>query len=399
MMSSRRIAASTFFILLLAIVVGCDRVPLTAPTESTITLSASNLVLPVNGSTEIIASVTEKPGTPVQNGTVVTFTTTVGTIEPREARTQGGKVTARLFAGGQSGAAKVGAFSGSARATEIEVKIGGAAAETLNLIVSPATLPSAGGSAEVVATVSDASGNRLGGVPVTFTTSSGTVSPSTVVTDTNGEARATLSTTRQAEVTAAAGSKTQRVTVGLNAAPTVSISTSANPTEDQPTTFTINVGSAAGGSSVRNVTIDYGDGRVEQLGAQTGSVTVTHIYSSPGTYTVRVNVTDSSGETTPATTVINVAPATPVGVNLTAQPPNPRVRENVAFTATVSPATAQIREYRWDFGDGTTRTTTGNQTNHFYDRVGQRTITVTAVNVDGRTHRGETEIIVQPAAP
>jgi hypothetical protein len=381
---------------MVAIVGGCDRVPLTAPTESTITLAASNLVLPVNGSTEIIASVTEKPGTPVHNGTVVTFTTTVGTIEPREARTQGGKVTVRLFAGGQSGTAKVGAFSGSAKATEIEIRVGGAAAETLNLIISPATLPSVGGTAEVVATVNDASGNRLAGVPVTFTTSAGTVSPSTVVTDGNGEARATLLTTRQAEVTATAGTKSQRVTVTLNAAPTVSIQTSANPTEDTPTTFTINVGASAAGSSVRNVTIDYGDGQIDQLGAQTGTITATHIYGSPGTYTVRVNVTDSSGETTPATTVINVAPATPVSVNVTAQPPTPRVRENVIFTANVSPATAQIREYRWDFGDGFNRTTTGNQTNHFYDRVGQRTVTVLAVNVDGRTHRGETEIIVQP---
>jgi PKD repeat protein len=186
------------------------------------------------------------------------------------------------------------------------------------------------------------------------------------------------------------------VTVTLNAAPTVSIQTSANPTEDTPTTFTINVGASAAGSSVRNVTIDYGDGQIDQLGAQTGTITATHIYGSPGTYTVRVNVTDSSGETTPATTVINVAPATPVSVNVTAQPPTPRVRENVIFTANVSPATAQIREYRWDFGDGFNRTTTGNQTNHFYDRVGQRTVTVLAVNVDGRTHRGETEIIVQP---
>lgn len=398
MMSPRRVAVFTFIGVLAALVIACDRVPLTAPTESTITLAAGNLVVPVNGSTDIIASVTEKPGTPVQNGTVVTFTTTVGSIEPREARTQGGKVTVRLVAGGQSGTARVGAFSGSAKAEEIEIRIGGAAAETLNLIVSPATLASSGGSADVIATVSDASGNRLSGVPVTFTTSAGTVSPSTVITDANGEARAQLSTTRQAEVTATAGTKTQRVTVPLNVAPTVSITTSANPTEDQATTFTISVNAGTGSASVRNVTVDYGDGQVDQFGAQTGSFTAQHVYRTPGTYTVRVTVTDSSGETTPATAVITVVAAQPVAVNLTASSTTPRVREVVTFTADVTPATTQVREYRWDFGDGTTETTSGNRNTHVYDRVGQRTVTVDVVTVDGAVRRGRTDVVVQPAS-
>lgn len=401
--ASGRVAAArpaAFAALLIALaptVSGCDRVPLTAPTESTITLSAASLVLPVNGSTEIIGIVNEKPGTPAHNGTVVTFTTTVGTIEPREARTNGGKVTVRLFAGSQSGTASVGAFSGSAKAEPIEVKIGGAAAETVTLNVSPATLPSAGGTAEALATVNDASGNRLPGVPVTFTTSSGTVTPSNVVTDGNGEARATLSTTRQTEVTATVGTKTATRTVTLNAAPTVTVAASANPIEDQPVTFTITIAAGAGGASVRSATIDFGDGQSESLG--TTSTSVSHVYRNPGPYTVRVNVTDSTGETTTATTVINVAQAAPVNVNITASSTTPRVREVVTFTADVAPVTTQVREYRWDFGDGSTDPTSGNRTTHVYDRVGQKTVFVDVVTVDGRTFRGRIEIVVQPAAP
>ena len=37
----------------------------------------------------------------MQNGTLVSFTTTIGRIEPREARTQNGEVRVRFVAGGQ----------------------------------------------------------------------------------------------------------------------------------------------------------------------------------------------------------------------------------------------------------------------------------------------------------
>lgn len=116
-----------------------------APTESTITLAASRLVLPVNDFTEITATIIEQSGTPVDTGTVMTFTTTLGTIEPREARTERGKVTVLLHAGSQSGTAKVSALSGDARAAEIEIAIGGAAAETIILNVSPGTFLSSVG--------------------------------------------------------------------------------------------------------------------------------------------------------------------------------------------------------------------------------------------------------------
>ena len=72
------------------------RVPATkclssAPTEPTITLAASRLVLPVNDCTEIIATIIEQSGIPVHNRPAVIFTTTLGTIEPREARTNSDK--------------------------------------------------------------------------------------------------------------------------------------------------------------------------------------------------------------------------------------------------------------------------------------------------------------------
>ena len=72
--------------------------------------------------------VIESAGTPVQNGTVVTFTSSLGTVEPREARTSNGQVTVRYLSGSQSGTAKVGAFSGGSKSEDLQILVGSAAA-------------------------------------------------------------------------------------------------------------------------------------------------------------------------------------------------------------------------------------------------------------------------------
>ena len=89
--------------------------PLTAPTKSIIALYAS--ASPANdGSFNLLATVTEEAGTPVQNGTLVTFTTTLGRLDPTSAETTNGQATAKLVADGLSGTATVSAFSGGATA-------------------------------------------------------------------------------------------------------------------------------------------------------------------------------------------------------------------------------------------------------------------------------------------
>jgi PKD repeat protein len=82
-------------------------------------------------------------------------------------------------------------------------------------------------------------------------------------------------------------------------------------------------------------------------------------------------------------------------VNITVSPSNNAdVGDVLSFSASVTPATAEIRQYRWDFGDGTVVTTSGNQTTHIYRSPGRRTITVTVTATDGRTGVGRTEVQV-----
>ena len=110
----------------------------------------------------------------MQNGTLVTFTTTLGSVEPREVRTNDGKATARFVASSTSGKATIRAFSGSAQSEALELSVGAAAATRVVLNVTPGSLPVGGGTVTITATVNDENGNRLPGVPVTFTSSSGT---------------------------------------------------------------------------------------------------------------------------------------------------------------------------------------------------------------------------------
>src|SRR6266852_261770 len=99
------------------LVPACNKVPLLAPTGSSITLTSSATVLPVNGTTQLIAQVLESAGTPPQDSTLVTFTTTLGTVQPSQAETSGGRVIVTFNAGTASGTATITATSGGAGST------------------------------------------------------------------------------------------------------------------------------------------------------------------------------------------------------------------------------------------------------------------------------------------
>jgi len=101
----------------------CETVELTAPTGSTITLYATPATVAAGGSSEILASVARTGGTPVQNGTSVVFTTTLGSLQPTQAETRDGRATVRFLAGSATGVARIAAFSGGTTATAIEVTV------------------------------------------------------------------------------------------------------------------------------------------------------------------------------------------------------------------------------------------------------------------------------------
>ena len=391
---TQRLALALPILVVSALAVSCDKVALTAPTQSTITLFTSTTTVPLNGSAEIVASVIEQAGTAVQNGTLVTFTSTVGTVEPREARTENGRVTVRFVAGTISGTAKVGAFSGAAKATEIELKVGGAAAARVVLNVSPGTVPSSGGNVTLVATVSDTDGNRLPGVPVTFTSTSGTLLNGTVLSDDNGEARNTLTTNRQAQVSVTAGSQQAQVTISVNTPISVSITApSTSPTVGLATSFSVSVSASANSASLRDVSVSFGDGDRVSLGTPTGSVSVSHVYRAAGTYTATATATDSAGEVTSASTQVTVVAATRPLITLTVPASTPT---NVIFTATVgisqNPSNIAVESVEFNFGDGNVKRVNGLQTTHAYGATGNYNVRATVTFADGQRSTAEAGI-------
>jgi len=387
---------------------GCDKLPLLAPSGSVITLFATSNVLGANGSVEIVATVIEQgatsggtgagtttagAGTPVHNGTLVTFTTTIGSIDPREARTHNGQVNVRLTGDGRSGVAKVTAFSGGASGT-IELTVGTAAAKTVVLTATPQNLGPSGGSSKISALVQDESGNGLGAVPVTFTTTAGVVQPSTATTDDTGVATTTLTTPTAADVTATVGSITGTAKVTLAARTGISITPPATLQAGQPGSFTVGVSSSA---NVTNVTVGWGDGGSTSLGAISGSTTVSHTYINDGAYTVTATATDSAGNRESVSTVTTVLAPPPVQVTLQASSLQPVKGQIVTFTATTGtlPAGAVISHYNWDFGDTVTAPNlTSNTTTHIYTTTGPKDIKVTVVLSNGSTGQGLTSITV-----
>jgi adhesin/invasin len=403
-LKSGRSRASIPAVLTLAAVVAlasaCDKVPLLAPAGTVITIFPANTTVPLNGEIEIIATViengtvstttpgtgtggtggttttTKAAGTPVQNGTLVSFTTTIGRIEPREARTNNGEVHVRFIADGGSGTAKITAYSGGAVGTIDNLLVGSAAADHLIVSVNPQTVPSTGGTATVQARVENTAGTGISGIPVTFSTTNGTLTPTTATTDSNGVATTSITTSREATVTATAGTKSGTGTVRIGERSNLTITPPDAATVGTQAAFTIAASTTA---PITDAVINWGDGSTEQIGLVNGSITRRHTYSASGNYPVTVSGRTPTGETETASATVSVGG---LQATMTASP-NP-AGLNVPVNFAVGNVTgAQVREYRWDFGDGSTQTTPGPETQHSYNRTATYTARVQVIGVSG----------------
>ena len=381
-----------------ALVSACDKVPLLAPAGTVITIFPANTTVPLNGEVEIVATVIENgtvstttpgtgtgtattttnkgAGTPVQNGTLVSFTTTIGHIEPREARTNNGEVRVRFIADGGSGSAKITAYSGGAVASIENLLVGSAAADHLIVSINPQTIPSTGGTATVQARVESAAGSGIAGIPVTFSTTNGSLSPTTATTDSNGIASTSINTSREATITATAGTKTATATVRVGERSNLTIAPPDTATVGTSAAFTI---TASTTSPITDAVVNWGDGTSDQVGVVNGSRTVRHTYSASDVYDVSVSGRTPTGDTETAFATVSVGG---LQATMTATPNPAPVNGLVSFT--VGGVTgAQVREYRWDFGDGATQTTPGPETQHGFSRASTYTTRVQVIGVNG----------------
>jgi hypothetical protein len=410
-------------ILAMLVAASCDRVPLLAPTNSTVTIDAGTRVLEAGGSTSISAMVIESSGTPVHNGTTVRFTTTLGRLDPVEAQTHNGVATTTFFAGNDSGVAEVRATSGGAGGTTttppanggnggngnggtttttttstnsnvVLISVGSAAVDTVTVRANPSSVStSAGATVNVIATVVGVAGRLLQNIPVSFSATRGTLSATTAMTDAQGEARVTLNTNGDTDITVAAGTKTATAKITGVPGPSVSLTcavgtaaTCATATVGQPVTFTAQ--RAAGSGNITSATLDFGDGSSVNLGTLSSTATIPHTYAEPGTYTARLTGTDGNGENSTAVQVVIVSAAPTATVTATVTTP-PRT---VTATATTS---VSATSYQFNWGDGTPNTTsTTPSAQHTYTGPGNWGITLTATLASGATATATTFVTV-----
>jgi hypothetical protein len=392
---SAAIALLSIVVLPFALLAACDKVPLLAPTGSVITLLPTTTSVSLNSEVTIIATVIENGqavaggsgttvaarqgiGTPVQNGTVVSFTTTIGRIEPSEARTHNGEVNVRLITGGASGTATITAYSGGASASK-ELKVGTAAVKTVIVSTTPQTLGASGGTAQVSAFVTDEGGSSLAGVPVTFITDKGSINPSTATTDSSGVATAVLTTNATAKVTATVGGITSTAaTVNVNVRGLSGFTASPNATTaGVPVTFTV---TPTSGANLANVRVDFGDGFNTNLGAISAATTTSHAYGGSGVYTATATSFDSAGDSGFLTTQVSIG-SLPVTMSISPNPPT----VNSPATLTVSGVgSAQVDRYVWAFDDGTGPFTTSSpQLPHTFTSRGIKNVKVEVFGVTG----------------
>jgi adhesin/invasin len=420
--SFRTHALTTLAGVLLALAAGaCNKVPLLAPSSSTISVSAGTSTLPLGGSTEITAFVAEGSGTPVQNGTTVTFRTTMGSLSETTVQTRNGFATTTFMAGNASGIAEIRATSGgigtsgattttsgsttttTTASNVVQVTIGSAAAKTVLVSATPTVVPSSGGTVTVSAAALDANGNRLVGVPVSFTTTAGTLSTSTATSDANGDARVTLTTNRAATVTATVAGQSGKVDITVAPLQSVTLAVAPNPgSVGQAVTLTVTPPTAVAGSSAPTprVVITWGDGTASDLGVVSGAQTVTHIYNSAGIFTITATAT-GEGDTFTTSTTVTINARAPVAVNVTSSSATPARNTPVTFTAAATSDTGTtFSSFVWRFLDSNgneegTTTTTGNQVTHVFTTPGIKTVEARVAASDGRTGSGQTQIVVQ----
>jgi adhesin/invasin len=409
----------------------CDKVPLLAPTGTVITLFPAATTVPVDGNVEITATVIENgvaqapastgtgttgtgttgtgttgtgttststagSGTPVQNGTLVSFTTTIGRIEPSEARTNNGQVKVRFIPGGQSGSATITAYSGGASGKIENLLVGSAGVDHVILSATPQTLGASGGASVISARVESATGQPVTSVPVSFSADVGTLSAASANTDASGVASVTLTTTAKATVTANVAGKTATVAVALNprtgvtiTAPTTSIAAG------QPASFTFAVATTA---NIRDVRVNWGDGQSQALGALAGSTTASHTYTEAATYTVQATATDTSGFSETVSSSITILPAQPPTVQVTPSNLSPGLNETIIVRVQVSGNTSSIIRYDWTFGPGASlgpTSTTSAQLPVSWSTIGSKVIAVTAIQATGPSGDGLASVTVR----
>ena len=175
----------------------CGKATPVAPAGTTVTLSVNPTRINIEGQATATAIIRRGDGAPVNPGTIVNFSTSLGQVEPEASPTDdAGIATAVISGAGQIGIATVTASTGPAAPVSVELQIG-SLASSMTLQASPTSVGQNGGDVDLLAVVRDDAGQLLKNLAINFSTSTGTLESlgAAVLTNAQGEARDKLTVT------------------------------------------------------------------------------------------------------------------------------------------------------------------------------------------------------------
>jgi len=175
---------------------------------------------------------------------------------------------------------------------------------------------------------------------------------------------------------ALSGSATQSVTVGPAQAPACTLSVIPN-SGAAPLSVTATGNCTPGSRPIAGTTLDFGDGSAAQSGAS-----VTHKYTTAGTFTVKLTAIDTSGLSSTVTQIVTVTPAVAPACILTVAPNSGPAPLDVTATGSCTAGTSPIASTTLDFGDGSA-SQNGSSGTHRYNSAGTFTVKVTATDING----------------
>ena len=330
-MNYRAVAYLLFLVPMLAMlaVVGCDKASPVAPSGSILAVSANPTRIALNG-TSTITIIGRKPdGNPLNPGTEIHLSATLGSIPSIVTTNGSGTATATFQSNGRLGTARISAAVGTAPAgggtttdtpppstptsASIDVQVG-SVTTTIILQPTPTTLPATGGNVALLAVLRDDNGQPIANQGVNFTTELGTLASrgNTVMTNASGVARDTLrlseqdlannasSVTVTLHATGAAGAAvTQTATIQIQGDRPVASFTFDKGNTDLEVQF-VDTSTAPGELTY---SWNFGDG------GSSVDPNPRHTYAAAGSYTVVLTVT-AAGLSDTATARITVPVAT-----------------------------------------------------------------------------------------
>ncbi len=303
------------------------------------------------------------------------------------------------------------------------------AALSLRMSATPDSLVQDGNqSARIAISAFDASGNpiaanvRLAISPFNF----GTLSASTVTTRADAANPVVVVYIPPATVSGGANTVTiQAALIGSNAvtastqqvslfvnpaaaiastAPTASFLTSPSaPITNVNTTFDASTscggqlvsGACTSTSALTNFAWDFGD----KTPSLTGKI-VGHTFTANGNFSVTLTVTNDQGKQASTTQIVMVNTVAAPSASFVVSPTTIHVGDTVNFNAAASKAALghTIQQYVWNFGNGSSQTTTANSLSvpNAYAAANTYKVTLTVVDDLGQTGTTEVDVVVVP---